>query len=183
MATSRPPSSGNPSAGSIGKVQTVLESHTASLTSLINGQKSTHKTVQKTQTSLEQLSANHAAFLERLEKLQTSTDQNAALSKQQTERLARLQTSTDQNAILSKQHTEKQTTKIEQKVNLALDNKVSKLEASNDKRMNDLTKLCQNILDRVEESGKKTGCDHDVIPPPRKMNRRLIGYVYSRLGE
>jgi len=180
LATSRSQSAGNPSAGSVGKVQTVLESHTANLTSLMNGQKSTHKTVQKTQTSIDALSADHAAFIERLDKLQTSTDQNAAQWKQQNERL---QTSIDQNALLSKQRTEKQTAKIEQKVNLAMDTKVSKLEVNNEKRMNDLTKLCQNILEKVEETGKKTGCDHDVIPPPRKMNRRLIGYVYSRLGE
>ena len=183
LATSRPQSTGSPSAGSVGKVQTVLEQHTVNLTSLMNGQKSTHKTVQKTQTSLEQLATHHTDLTGRLDKLQTTADQNAVLTKQQTDRLARLQTSTDQNAILSKQHAEKQTAKIEQKVSLAIDTRVSKIEASNDKRMNDLTKLCQNILERVEESGKKTGCDHDVIPPPRKMNRRLIGYVYSRLGE
>ena len=43
--------------------------------------------------------------------------------------------------------------------------------------------LCQTILLKVERASEQTKCNHDVMPPPRKMNRKLIGYVYGRPGD
>lgn len=116
------------------------------------------------------------------------------------------QTTTQLNLILQGQKTAKKTTQklqaaIDQQAiaQLALTEQLRAVQAANaaaqaaqNARLDALmAMLVQNREDMAAQAARqeerllaavkeKQGCDHDVQPPPRKVNRRLVGYVYSK---
>jgi len=168
-------------------MQTVLEQHAANLTSLMNGQKATHRIVTKTQASVERVTAEQSTLSARVDKLAATTDQTTTATNQHTSlttRLDKLQTSTDQSATTMKQQNDKQHARLERQVTTTLETHATKMQAAQTQQQRDFNKLCQQMLTKLEEIPPPMiiqHCDHDVIPPPRKMNRKLLGYVYSRV--
>ena len=178
-------SSSTTSASTLQKLQTTIDQQSVHLASLTSGHKATHKATQKAQTSIEQIVSEQANVSTRLDRIQAATELNASLSKKG---MDKLQSIAEQNANLAKQATDKQTARLEDQLATSLGTHAAKAHAASTQHQNHVTKLCNRTLDKVETEASRRNerivrCDHDVMPPPRKMNRKLVGYVYSRVGD
>lgn len=143
-----------PSAGAVQKLQVAVEAQSAQFTNLFSEQKASGKKQSKSQLIMDQITAEQKGIVERVEHLQGTSDHNAIMAKQHSENLqARM---------------DRRFAKLEQQATIT--------QIANAEQQQAMMKTCQHILDTLETRL----CDHDVVPPPRKTNRKVIGFVYEK---
>ena len=159
----------------------VVERQSVSVATILSGQNTKDKTAARAQSTMEQLALDQEASRKNTDRLRSSlahvtTDQQTLISS-----VRQVQKTTEQSEIAMKQQTDNLNARIDLQTT-TLESQIARSQATNDERLRDMMAMCQRIMDRLDSPGRRNACDHDIIPPPRKMNRKLIGYVYSRNG-
>lgn len=141
------------------KLQKEMSSNTAAIQTLSDNQKVTKKHLQKLQVSLENTTLDQKALATQLKQTHALSETTHAL----TVRLASTQD-------LKFEHLE---AKMERQAM-----QTRKMMAA---QQEGFKSSMQEILEAVKaQQTLKAECGHDVMPPPRKVHRKLVGYVYEK---
>lgn len=146
----------------ISKLQADVALIASQLKPLLESQKATKKSVQKVQAALDNQAASQKALAEQLQSIQATNMRNQVLIKDLTQK----QDARFDGLLASFERHATQTQGM-----------LTTQQQSFDAMKKDLINAAA-----AQSSGNSSKCDHDIIPPPRKVNRKLVGYVYSRNG-
>ncbi|TKX24414.1 hypothetical protein C1H76_3361 [Elsinoe australis] len=165
--TKRPPSSKSstptPSAGSIQRLQTAIEQQSTQLTGLISSQKASNKIVSKMQASIDRIPATDEATNKRIQDVQEARAKEEATSNQ------RIQ---DMQAAHAKEMKD-----LRREMRKLMDTRLEKMQTAQNEHYDRMVKA---LASRPSQVNHIVQCDHDVAPPPRKMNKELAGYWYKK---
>ena len=130
-------------------------------------------------TQLDTLLENQKTEKKSLQKMQAALDHQEGCQRLLAEGLQAIQTANIQNQLLFTSMIDGQNVRLEKPLTAFEKHTAETRRAMIAQRKDfDLTK--KDIIAAVRDT--IPSCEHEVIPPPRKVNRRLVGYVYSRNG-
>ncbi|KAJ9629851.1 hypothetical protein H2203_002233 [Taxawa tesnikishii (nom. ined.)] len=151
------PSQGIASAGGVAKLQSAIEANSTHLKTLIEGQKSSTK----------QFSKLHAALTTPSPPTEGKTE--------------RQKPAPDWEQVVKA--TREQQMQVAERLKEGQEALVERMERAMQQQAAQMREEREGFLRAVEAlvaKGAAGECRHDVLPPPRKVNRKLVGYVYSR---
>lgn len=161
------------------KLQAEVSQNSAHLKALLDGQRTAKKSMQKMQTILDHQAANQKMLVEQVQAVHASNLQNQALIKSlaqsQDARFEKLMSALERQAA----QTREAATAQQEVAKSALERQAAQSRDLATKQQTAVKSARDEIIAAMNAAAV---CDHDIIPPPRKVNRKLVGYVYSRNG-
>ena len=171
------------------KLQGAVEQQSSQLTALVTGIKVTNKNMVDQQANLKQITADHGNVTRRLDKMQALKDQEMDLLKVKIAKdgarfdqlQSAIQTGMNQTMAMSKQQASRHNTRLEHQTAM-LESRIDRVQASNAEQQEQTAEMFAQLMVMLEKREKDNvvKCNHEVMPPPRKVNKNIIGYVYSK---
>lgn len=170
------------------RLQAVADGHHVNMTDLVSDSKSVNTPGQKQQALTEQVSADLESLKEKLEALEASSLIEADLLRRNREfdesHMHALQTTLEEIKKSTMQNGGRVSNKKSEKSSAKLEAQFSRLQAENAHQQQTMLSMCSKMMEMMQTQQRRMDklvwCNHDVAPPPRKMNRKVVGYVYSR---
>ncbi|KAF1346686.1 hypothetical protein BDV97DRAFT_400594 [Delphinella strobiligena] len=151
-------SAGDSGADPLESLHAEVSKNSAHLKTLLDSHKTAKKSIQKMQSTLDQQAASQRALAEQMEAIYAA---NVAIQ-----------------ASIQRVN-ENQDARFE-KLLLAFDRHTTRTHEIMAFQQDTLQATRNDIMGAIQDGA--SACSHDVLPPPRKVNRKLVGYVYSREG-
>ncbi|THW25543.1 hypothetical protein D6D23_04262 [Aureobasidium pullulans] len=171
-----PPAPAAPSTALLEALQKGTTNNTTLLQSLSSDQKATKKQILKLQTSLDTTTSSQKALSTQLQNLHILSEKTntsiAQLSSTQETRFSQLEAKT-----------EKQMTAMKKSFTAELQKQQDVFKAQMERQQDMFKGQLDEILGAVRGRNvvRSAECGHgEVLPPPKKIGRRIVGYVYEK---
>lgn len=138
-----------------------------------------HAEVLENSTHLKTLLDSHKTAKKSIQKMQSTLDQQAASQKALAEKMEAIYAANVAIQASIKRMNDHQDARFE-KLLLAFDRHTTRTHEVMASQQDALKATRNDIMGAIQDGA--SACNHDVVPPPRKVNRKLVGYVYSREG-
>lgn len=138
-----------------------------------------HAEVSENSAHLKTLLDSHKTAKKSIQKMQSTLDQQAASQKALAEQMEAIYAANVAIQASIKRMNDNQDARFE-KLLLAFDRHTTRTHEVMASQQDTLKATRNDIMGAIQD--RASACNHDVLPPPRKVNRKLVGYVYSREG-
>lgn len=144
-------------------LQAQVAQNTTQLKTLLDGQKTARRNLQKMQVLVDQQAASQKMLADQVQASQASNLQNQKFI---------------QDLVISQNNRfEKMMSSFERQSKIQQD----AVKAAHKESISAIIDSYNDTITAVKAATPT--CNHEVAPPPRKMNRKLVGYVYSKNGD